>query len=82
MTQPPTFAEQGIEAEFVNWRGFFAAPGLPEEQLTAYQDMAGHDDGKPPNGKPCARAWVWSISTGPATISPPSLKRRKSNWAT
>ncbi|CUX79398.1 MAG: TTT family transporter substrate-binding component [Roseibaca calidilacus] len=35
----PTFAEQGIEAEFVNWRGFFAAPGLPEEQLTAYQDM-------------------------------------------
>ncbi|MBN2760206.1 MAG: tripartite tricarboxylate transporter substrate binding protein [Rhodobacteraceae bacterium] len=35
----PTFAEQGIDAQFVNWRGFFAAPGLPEEQLTAYQDM-------------------------------------------
>ena len=35
----PTFAEQGIDAQFVNWRGFFAAPGLPEDKLTAYQDM-------------------------------------------
>ncbi len=35
----PSFAEQGIDAQFVNWRGFFAAPGLPEEKLTAYQDM-------------------------------------------
>jgi putative tricarboxylic transport membrane protein len=35
----PTFAEQGIDAEFVNWRGFFAAPGMPEETLTAYQDL-------------------------------------------
>lgn len=37
----PTFAEQGIDAQFVNWRGFFAAPGLPEDQLKAYQDMLG-----------------------------------------
>ncbi|MEL7347533.1 MAG: tripartite tricarboxylate transporter substrate binding protein, partial [Pseudomonadota bacterium] len=29
--------EQGIDTTFVNWRGFFAAPGLPEDQLTAYQ---------------------------------------------
>lgn len=35
----PTFAEQGIDAQFVNWRGFFAAPGLPEEKLTAYQEL-------------------------------------------
>lgn len=35
----PTFAEMGIDAQFVNWRGFFAAPGLPEEKLNAYQDM-------------------------------------------
>ncbi len=35
----PSFAEQGIDAQFVNWRGFFAAPNLPEEQLTAYQDL-------------------------------------------
>jgi putative tricarboxylic transport membrane protein len=25
----PTFMEQGIDTEFVNWRGFFAAPGFP-----------------------------------------------------
>ncbi|MEL6465839.1 MAG: tripartite tricarboxylate transporter substrate-binding protein [Pseudomonadota bacterium] len=34
----PTMKEQGIDTEFVNWRGFFAAPGLPETQLAAYQD--------------------------------------------
>ena len=33
----PTMKEQGIDSEFVNWRGFFAAPGLPEDQLAAYQ---------------------------------------------
>ncbi len=33
----PTMKEQGIDTTFVNWRGFFAAPGLPEEQLVAYQ---------------------------------------------
>lgn len=37
--EAPSFVEQGIDAQFVNWRGFFAAPGLPEEKLTAYQDM-------------------------------------------
>lgn len=26
-------------AEFVNWRGFFAAPGISEEQAAAYQGM-------------------------------------------
>lgn len=35
----PTFAEQGIDAQFVNWRGFFGAPGMPEDQVAAYQDM-------------------------------------------
>ncbi len=34
----PTMIEQGIDAEFVNWRGFFAAPGLPADKLAAYQD--------------------------------------------
>ncbi|UWR21856.1 tripartite tricarboxylate transporter substrate binding protein [Sulfitobacter sp. S190] len=33
-----TMKEQGIDTEFVNWRGFFGAPGLPEEQKAAYQD--------------------------------------------
>lgn len=32
-----TMKEQGIDTTFVNWRGFFAAPGLPDDQLAAYQ---------------------------------------------
>ncbi|MEM7491494.1 MAG: tripartite tricarboxylate transporter substrate-binding protein [Pseudomonadota bacterium] len=27
----PTFMEQGIETEFVNWRGFFGPPGMSDE---------------------------------------------------
>ena len=37
----PTFGEQGIDAQFVNWRGFFGAPGMPDDQVKAYQDMLG-----------------------------------------
>ena len=33
----PTMVEQGIDTTFVNWRGFFAAPGLPDDALAAYQ---------------------------------------------
>jgi len=33
----PTLKEQGYDAEFVNWRGFFAAPGLPEARAEAYR---------------------------------------------
>ncbi|WP_323779347.1 tripartite tricarboxylate transporter substrate binding protein [Leisingera sp.] len=33
----PTMKEQGLDTAFVNWRGFFAAPGLPEDRLTAFQ---------------------------------------------
>ena len=33
----PTLKEQGYDAEFVNWRGFFAAPGLPADQADAYR---------------------------------------------
>ena len=32
-----TMKEQGIDTYFVNWRGFFAAPGLPKAKLAAYQ---------------------------------------------
>lgn len=32
-----TMKEQGIDTTFVNWRGFFAAPGLPEDKLAMYQ---------------------------------------------
>lgn len=34
----PTMMEQGIDTSFVNWRGFFGAPGMPEDQVTAYQE--------------------------------------------
>ncbi|MEO0681392.1 MAG: tripartite tricarboxylate transporter substrate binding protein, partial [Pseudomonadota bacterium] len=34
----PTCAEAGAPAEFVNWRGFFGAPGLPEETRAAMID--------------------------------------------
>ena len=33
----PTLKEQGYDAEFVNWRGFFAAPGLPADKADAYR---------------------------------------------
>ncbi len=33
-----TMKEQGLDTSFVNWRGFFAAPGLPNDKLAAYQD--------------------------------------------
>ncbi|MGI9295931.1 MAG: Bug family tripartite tricarboxylate transporter substrate binding protein [Pseudomonadales bacterium] len=36
-----TMKEQGIDTSFVNWRGFFAAPGLPEDKLQAYQKVLG-----------------------------------------
>jgi putative tricarboxylic transport membrane protein len=33
-----TMVEQGIDTTFVNWRGFFGAPGLSAEKTAAYQD--------------------------------------------
>jgi putative tricarboxylic transport membrane protein len=33
----PTMMEQGLDTTFVNWRGFFAAPGLPEDKLAQMQ---------------------------------------------
>ncbi|MCZ6796744.1 MAG: tripartite tricarboxylate transporter substrate-binding protein, partial [Gammaproteobacteria bacterium] len=33
----PTLKEQGVDVTFVNWRGFFAAPGLPESQADTYR---------------------------------------------
>ncbi|NNF77341.1 MAG: tripartite tricarboxylate transporter substrate binding protein [Rhizobiales bacterium] len=33
----PTLKEQGYDAEFVNWRGFFAAPDLPADKAEAYR---------------------------------------------
>jgi putative tricarboxylic transport membrane protein len=32
-----TMKEQGIDTTFVNWRGFFGAPGMPADKVAAYQ---------------------------------------------
>ncbi len=33
-----TMVEQGLETTFVNWRGFFGAPGLPADKVAMYQE--------------------------------------------
>jgi putative tricarboxylic transport membrane protein len=35
----PTLAELGADVEFVNWRGFFAPPGLPRERVEAWAGL-------------------------------------------
>ncbi len=35
----PTMMEQGIDVEFVNWRGFFGAPSLTDAEAQAYRDV-------------------------------------------
>ncbi len=35
----PTYAEQGVDFEFVNWRGFFAAPGLNTDLADQYSSI-------------------------------------------
>ena len=35
----PTIKSQGIDVVFANWRGFFAAPGLPEARLKKYREL-------------------------------------------
>ena len=37
----PTYREQGVDFEFVNWRGFFAAPRLPDEAANRYSALIG-----------------------------------------
>lgn len=32
-----TMKEQGIDTSFVNWRGFFGAPGMPADKVAMYQ---------------------------------------------
>jgi len=37
----PTLKEQGFDATFVNWRGFFGAPGLSEAKQAEYVKVLG-----------------------------------------
>lgn len=36
----PTAKEQGIDAEFIVWRGLFGPPDMTEEQIAYYEDIA------------------------------------------
>ena len=38
LADAPTLREQGVDATFVNWRGFFGAPGLPEDKAALYRE--------------------------------------------
>jgi putative tricarboxylic transport membrane protein len=37
LPEAPTLKEQGFDISFVNWRGFFAAPGLSDDKANAYR---------------------------------------------
>lgn len=41
LEQVPTYRESGIEFEFVNWRGFFAPPGIQAEAADRYSALLG-----------------------------------------
>ena len=75
-----TMKEQGIDTSFVNWRGFFAAPGLPADQLAAIKKRWPRCM-KLLNGKTCVPVTVGSTSTTQATTSKPSSKARNRSSA-
>ncbi len=55
----PTCREAGADMTFVNWRGFFGAPGLPDELADAYADLLGRMEQTPEWEKLRARyGWV------------------------
>lgn len=61
-----TMKEQGIDMTFVNWRGFFGAPGLPEDQVAAYQDAIAKMYDTPEWEEVRARnGWVNIYNNGP-----------------
>jgi putative tricarboxylic transport membrane protein len=72
----PTCRSRG-DTTFVNWRGFFAAPGLPEEQLQptsgaleAMLETAGVGGG-------AVAQWAGSTSSTPATSSATFLEAQE-----
>lgn len=41
LDEVPTMREQGVDFEFVNWRGFFAPPGVSDAQADRYAELLG-----------------------------------------
>ncbi len=63
--QIPTFKEQGYKVDFVNWRGFFAPPGLSDQQVNAYIDMFDNLTRSPAwQNALAANGWVSTYRTG------------------
>jgi putative tricarboxylic transport membrane protein len=55
----PTLKEQGYDATFVNWRGFFAAPDLPSNKRRSNTEVLGKMYNTPEWEKVRARnGWV------------------------
>ena len=61
----PTFREQGYRVDFVNWRGFFAPPGLSDQQRDAYVAVFDRLAASPAWTDAMARhGWVSTYRTG------------------
>lgn len=43
----PTLKELGYDVVFANWRGFFAAPSMPDEKVAAYAKLLGQVQNTP-----------------------------------
>lgn len=59
LSDVPTLKEKGIDAEYVNWRGIFGAPGMPEAERKFMEDALKQMAGTPEWKEICARnGWV------------------------
>ncbi len=66
MMTVPTLREQGIDAEFVNWRGLFGAPEMPADARAFMADALGKMSKTPQWREICARNG-WTLAyMGPA----------------
>ncbi|WP_127559968.1 tripartite tricarboxylate transporter substrate binding protein [Saccharospirillum alexandrii] len=64
-TQVPTFKEQGYDVNFVNWRGFFAPPNLPDRQTNQYIELFRQlNQSNEWRQAMSARGWVSTFHTG------------------
>jgi len=65
----PTLIEQNVPASFINWRGFFAAPGFPAEQQDMYiEKLSAMYDTEHWEAIRASRGWGNLFVTGDAFI--------------
>ncbi|MDL2263120.1 tripartite tricarboxylate transporter substrate binding protein [Synergistaceae bacterium OttesenSCG-928-I11] len=64
LSDVPTLKERGIDAEYVNWRGIFGAPGMPEAEKKFMADALKQMAETPEWKEICARnGWVEAYMT-------------------